>query len=123
MHQGSDSEHEPGDRLYRRLPVLLCTKQCEEVSHDRRLFQAGVLPGQAADDGKAPPAEFPADGNERPVGLENLNLRGGFKAGIMNYIAEKHPGTAAAVRGNLQQENRSYFEAPEKKAVKKSPEI
>ena len=50
------------------------------------------------------------------VWLENLNLRGGFKASIMNYIAEKHPDLIPLYDEIYNQKKRGYFESLEKKA-------
>ena len=50
------------------------------------------------------------------VWLENLNLRGGFKKTIMDYIAEKHPDLVRLYEEIYTKKNRSYFEALEKKA-------
>ena len=48
--------------------------------------------------------------------LENLNLRGGFKKTIMDYIAEKRPELAPLYDRIYNKHDRSYFEALEKKA-------
>lgn len=50
------------------------------------------------------------------VWLENLNLRGGFKKTIMDYITEKHPDLVPLYEEIYTKKNRSYFEALEKKA-------
>ena len=50
------------------------------------------------------------------VWLENLNLRGGFKADIMKYISDKHPDLVPLYDEIYNKKNRSYFEALEKKA-------
>ena len=50
------------------------------------------------------------------IWLENLNLRGGFKADIMNYIAEKYPKLLPRYEEIYNMKNRSYFDALEKKA-------
>ena len=50
------------------------------------------------------------------IWLENLNLRGGFKADIMNYIAEKYPELLPLYEEIYNRKDRSYFEALEKKA-------
>ena len=50
------------------------------------------------------------------VWLENLNLRGGFKKTIMDYIAEKHPELKPLYDEIYTKHNRSYFEALEKQA-------
>ena len=52
------------------------------------------------------------------VWLENLNLRGGFKGEIMNYIAEQHPNLMPLYEDIYNKKNRSYFVALEKKAEK-----
>ena len=54
------------------------------------------------------------------VWLENLNLRGGFKADIMKYISDKHPDLVPLYDEIYNKKNRSYFEALEKKAEVKS---
>ena len=46
--------------------------------------------------------------------LENLNLRGGFKKTIMDYIAEKRPDLLPLYDEIYNKHNRSYFEALEK---------
>ena len=48
--------------------------------------------------------------------LENLNLRGGFKKTIMDYIALKHPDLVPLYDEIYNKHNRSYFEALEVKA-------
>ena len=50
------------------------------------------------------------------IWLENLNLRGGFKKTIMDYIAEKHPDLVPLYDEIYNKKNRSYFEALEQKA-------
>jgi radical SAM mobile pair protein B len=50
------------------------------------------------------------------VWLENLNLRGGFKADIMKYISDKHPDLVPLYDEIYNKKNRSYFETLEKKA-------
>ena len=50
------------------------------------------------------------------VWLENLNLRGGFKADIMKYISDKHPDLVPLYDEIYNKKKRSYFEALEKKA-------
>ncbi len=50
------------------------------------------------------------------IWLENLNLRGGFKADIMNYIAEKHPELVPLYDSIYNKKERSYFENLERKA-------
>ena len=50
------------------------------------------------------------------VWLENLNLRGGFRKTIMDYIAEKYPDLLPLYEEIYGRKNRSYFEALEKKA-------
>ncbi len=50
------------------------------------------------------------------VWLENLNLRGGFKKTILDYIAEKYPDLVPLYDEIYRKKNRSYFEALEKKA-------
>ena len=47
--------------------------------------------------------------------LENLNLRGGFKKTIMDYIAEKRPDLVSLYDEIYNKHNRSYFKALEKK--------
>ena len=48
--------------------------------------------------------------------LENLNLRGGFKKIIMDYIAGKYPDLVPLYDEIYNKHNRSYFEALEVKA-------
>lgn len=50
------------------------------------------------------------------VWLENLNLRGGFKKTIMDYIDEKHPDLLPLYKEIYTKKNRGYFEALEKMA-------
>ena len=52
------------------------------------------------------------------IWLENLNLRGGFKATIMNYIEEKHPDLLPLYQQIYNKKDRSYFEELRKKAAK-----
>ena len=48
--------------------------------------------------------------------LENLNLRGGFKKTIMDYIAEKYPHLLPLYREIYDRHDRSFFEGQEQKA-------
>ena len=48
--------------------------------------------------------------------LENLNLRGGFKRTIMDYIGEKYPALLPLYREIYDRRDRSYFEELERKA-------
>ena len=48
--------------------------------------------------------------------LENLNLRGGFKKTIMDYITGKYPDLVPLYDEIYNKHNRSYFEALEVKA-------
>ena len=50
------------------------------------------------------------------VWLENLNLRGGFKQDILDYIQEKHPDLVPLYRAIYQKGDRSYFQQLEKQA-------
>ena len=50
--------------------------------------------------------------------LENLNLRGGFKKTIMDYIARQYPDLVPLYDEIYNKYNRSYFEALEVKAEK-----
>lgn len=43
------------------------------------------------------------------IWLENLNLRGNFKAGIMEYIKEKHPGLLSLYRDIYDRRDRTYW--------------
>lgn len=43
------------------------------------------------------------------VWLENLNLRGGYKAAILNYIQEKHPGLLPLYQAIYQKNDRTYW--------------
>lgn len=45
------------------------------------------------------------------IWLENLNLRGSYKAVILNYIAEKYPSLVSLYRDIYQQGDRSYWSA------------
>ena len=49
--------------------------------------------------------------------LENLNLRGGFKKTIMDYIGEKHPELTPLYHEIYDLHDRRYFEALEKRAA------
>lgn len=51
------------------------------------------------------------------IWLENLNLRGGFKKTIMDYIAQKHPELLNLYQEIYTKKNRSYFEKLEKTAA------
>lgn len=57
------------------------------------------------------------------IWLENLNLRGGFKADIMKYISEKYPDFLPLYDEIYNKKNRSYFEALERKAEKLAAEL
>ena len=50
------------------------------------------------------------------IWLENLNLRGGFKKTIMDYIGEKHPHLLPLYEEIYNKKNRGYFEMLEKQA-------
>ena len=50
------------------------------------------------------------------VWLENLNLRGGFKKDIMDYIAEKYPHLVPLYDQIYNKRDRSYFKMLEKQA-------
>ncbi len=50
------------------------------------------------------------------VWLENLNLRGGFKKTVMDYIAEKYPDLMPLYHEIYNKHDRSYFKALEQKA-------
>ncbi len=50
------------------------------------------------------------------IWLENLNLRGGFKTPIMQYIKEKYPDLLPLYEEIYNKKDRSYFMALEKKA-------
>ena len=52
------------------------------------------------------------------VWLENLNLRGGFKQEILDYIQEKRPHLTPLYREIYQRCNRSYFRGLEEQAAK-----
>lgn len=52
------------------------------------------------------------------VWLENLNLRGGFKKEIMDYIREKYPGLLPLYDVIYNRKDRGYFKAMEEKAEK-----
>ena len=45
------------------------------------------------------------------VWLENLNLRGGFKADILGYIAERHPDLVPLYDAIYRKGDRSYWQA------------
>lgn len=48
--------------------------------------------------------------------LENLNLRGGFKKTILDYIAEKYPHLLSLYHAIYNQHDRGYFKVLEQKA-------
>ena len=50
------------------------------------------------------------------VWLENLNLRGGFKQEILDYIQEKHPHLTTLYQDIYQKGDRSYFRGLEQQA-------
>ena len=50
------------------------------------------------------------------IWLENLNLRGGFKKTVMDYIRDKHPELIPLYDEIYNRKDRSYFEALERKA-------
>ena len=50
------------------------------------------------------------------VWLENLNLRGGFKQEILDYIQEKHPHLTPLYQAIYQKGDRSYFRGLEQQA-------
>ncbi len=49
------------------------------------------------------------------IWLENLNLRGNFKADIMNYIAEKYPDLLPLYRQIYNKNDRTYWEILDRK--------
>lgn len=50
------------------------------------------------------------------IWLENLNLRGGFKSKIMDYIKEKYPSLLPLYEQIYSKKDRSYFEQLEREA-------
>ena len=52
------------------------------------------------------------------VWLENLNLRGGFKKDIMDYIQEKYPDLVPLYDAIYNKKDRSYFQMLEEKATR-----
>ena len=56
------------------------------------------------------------------VWLENLNLRGGFKQDILDYIQEKHPDLVPLYRSIYQKGDRGYFKALEEQAARLAAE-
>ena len=50
------------------------------------------------------------------IWLENLNLRGGFKQEILDYIREKHPHLTTLYQAIYQKGDRSYFRGLEQQA-------
>lgn len=56
------------------------------------------------------------------VWLENLNLRGGFKQDILDYIQEKHPDLVPLYQAIYQKGDRSYFQQLEKQAARLAAE-
>ena len=57
------------------------------------------------------------------VWLENLNLRGGFKQEILDYIQEKHPHLTTLYQDTYQKGDRSYFRGLEHQAEQLAMEI
>ncbi len=51
------------------------------------------------------------------IWLENLNLRGGFKKTVMDYIGEKYPALVPLYDEIYNKRNRSYFELLEQQAA------
>lgn len=56
------------------------------------------------------------------VWLENLNLRGGFKQDILDYIQEKHADLVPLYRAIYQKGDRGYFKALEEQAARLAAE-
>lgn len=56
------------------------------------------------------------------VWLENLNLRGGFKQDILDYIQVKYPDLVPLYRAIYQKGDRSYFQQLEKQAARLAAE-
>lgn len=56
------------------------------------------------------------------VWLENLNLRGGFKQGILDYIGEKYPHLVPLYHAIYSKKDRSYFRALEEQAARLAAE-
>ena len=56
------------------------------------------------------------------VWLENLNLRGGFKQDILNYIQEKYPDLLPLYEAIYQKGDRSCFQELEKQAAQLAAE-
>lgn len=56
------------------------------------------------------------------VWLENLNLRGGFKQDILDYIQEKYPDLLPLYRAIYQKGDRSYFRELEEQAARLAAE-
>ena len=52
------------------------------------------------------------------VWLENLNLRGGFKQDILNYIREKYPHLVPLYDAIYRKKDRSYFRSLEQQAAR-----
>lgn len=52
------------------------------------------------------------------IWLENLNLRGGFKADIINYIGEKYPDLLPLYRQIYSKKDMSYWNLLDKKVAK-----
>lgn len=52
------------------------------------------------------------------VWLENLNLRGGFKQDILNYIREKYPHLVPLYDAIYRKKDRSYFRSLEEQAAR-----
>ena len=56
------------------------------------------------------------------VWLENLNLRGGFKQEILDYIGEKYPHLVPLYHAIYSKKDRSYFRALEEQAARLAAE-
>ena len=95
--------------IERRLAAM---KQVYDAGIRTVCFISPVFPGLTDIEGIIERAKDQCD----QIWLENLNLRGGFKADIMSYISEKHPDLMPLYDEIYNKKNRSYFEALEKKA-------
>ena len=91
---------------------LAATKQVYDAGIRTVCFISPVFPGLTDIEAIFQRAKDQCD----LIWLENLNLRGGFKADIMNYISEKHPELFPLYEVIYNKKDWSYFRMLEQKA-------
>ena len=99
-------------RMSLRDPAIAAMKQVYEAGIRTVCFVSPVFPGITNFEAIFERVKDQCD----LFWLENLNLRGGFKKTIMDYIAEKYPDLVPLYDEIYNKHNRSYFEALEVKA-------